>query len=81
MATHVFIHLHPAELETSPAYETRPEAGIPIGLRRSSGFVRAGDTVYVRTSAGLSTARGVLVAIGLQWLLAAGALLLWQLVH
>lgn len=81
MATHVLIHLDPAGLETFPAHDTRPETKMPIGLRSSSGFVREGDMMHVRTTAGLATARGVLVAIGLQGVLAAGALLLWQLMH
>jgi hypothetical protein len=81
MATHVLIHFHAAGLETSSEQDTRLESATPLGLRSSHGFVRDADTVYVTTASGLSAAKGVLSAIGLQTLLAASAWLMWQLVR
>lgn len=81
MATHVLIHFHAAQPGTYPDQDTRFESATPIGLRASHGFVRDADTVYVMTAAGLSAARGVLMAVALQAVAVASVWLVWRLLH
>ncbi|HZB89231.1 MAG TPA: hypothetical protein VE291_11270 [Terracidiphilus sp.] len=81
MATGSLIEWQGKHFTGSAPAEDRKQWAARVALRRSRGFTREGDTVYVSTSEGLNGARAAVLGVALEVLLAAlvtGAWLLWR---
>ncbi len=79
MATRALISLQGESFTSDFAseYAVRPDR--EPRLRRSRGFVREGDTVYVSTGAGLSGAKAAVLSIALEAAVVGSLCCLWQL--
>lgn len=80
MATRTLIDLQGDVFSSESWARNDPEAH----LRRSRGFVRQGDTIYVSTGAGLNGAKAAVLGIALEAACAAGVVglwLLWRFIH